>query len=129
MEQRRTRRFQLELPLSITRTGAERVTLAGFTKNISSSGVLFTAEREPDLGGPIEYVITLNHEGPQSGEPALHGQGAARRPGSYQCRDEIRANYQIAATLERYEFVRGRGPSVSPALRSSLPLVLRLLSL
>ena len=66
MEQRRTRRFKLQLPLSITRTGAERVTFAGYTKNISSSGVLFTAEREPDLGGPIEYIITLNHEGPQS---------------------------------------------------------------
>ena len=66
MEQRRTRRFKLQLPLSITRTGAERVTFAGHTDNISSSGVLFTADREPDLGGPIEYIITLNHEGPQS---------------------------------------------------------------
>src|SRR5215471_15831364 len=66
MEQRRTRRFKLHLPLSITRTGAERVTVPGYTKDISSSGVLFTAEREPDLGGPIEYVITLNHDGPQS---------------------------------------------------------------
>jgi hypothetical protein len=66
MEQRRTRRFKLHLPLSITRTGVERVTLAGYTRNISSSGVLFTAEREPDLGGPIEYIITLNPEGPQS---------------------------------------------------------------
>ena len=58
MDQRRTRRFQLELPVSITRTGAMRVTLAGRTKNISSAGVLFTATREPDLGGSIEYVIT-----------------------------------------------------------------------
>ena len=38
----------------------------GVTKNISSSGVLFTAGAQPDLGGPIEYVITLNHEGTQS---------------------------------------------------------------
>ena len=67
MEQRRTRRFQLQLPLSITRNGAERVALPGRTKNISSSGVLFTTEAEPDLtGGSIEYVITLNHEGPQT---------------------------------------------------------------
>src|ERR1035438_1287230 len=66
MEQRRTRRFKLQLPLSVTRAGAERVTLAGLTRNISSSGVLFTTEREPDLGGPIEYIITLNHDGSQS---------------------------------------------------------------
>jgi hypothetical protein len=110
MEQRRTRRFQLELPLSITRTGAERVTLSGFTKNISSSGVLFTTEREPDLGGPIEYVIALNHEGPNS--VSLRCMGKVLRS------DRVRTtavedptNYQIAATLERYEFIRGRGLS------------------
>ena len=66
MEQRRTRRFKLQLPLSITRAGAEKVALMGLTNNISSSGVLFTTEREPDLGGPIEYVITLNSDGSQS---------------------------------------------------------------
>src|ERR1035437_5745386 len=66
MEQRRTLRFQLQLPLSITRSGAERVTLAGLTNNISSSGVRFAAKKEPDLGGPIEYVIALNREGPQA---------------------------------------------------------------
>src|ERR1035441_6477914 len=66
MEQRRTLRFQLQLPLSITRSGAERVTLAGLTNNISSSGVLFTTKKEPDLGVPIEYVIALNREGPQA---------------------------------------------------------------
>lgn len=105
MEQRRTRRFKLQLPLSITRNGAERVTFAGITDNISSSGVLFTAEREPDLGSPIEYVITLNHEGPQAVNLRCVGKvlraarvrEAAEEPG-----------YQIAATLERYEFIRDR---------------------
>src|SRR5262245_62795778 len=102
MEQRRTRRFQLELPLSITRSGAERVTLAGLTKNISSSGVLFTAEREPDIGGPIEYVITLNHDGPQSVNLRCMGKVVRSDrmgiPG-----DEPRTGFQVAATLERYE--------------------------
>src|ERR1039457_574836 len=112
MEQRRTRRFQLQLPLSITRSGAERVTLAGFTKNISSSGVLFTAEREPDLGGPIEYVIVLNHDGPQFVSLRCMGKVLrADRVGTSPEADST--NYQIAATLERYEFVRGR--SAQPA--------------
>ena len=111
MEQRRTRRFQLQLPLSITRSGAERVTLDGFTKNISSTGVLFTTGREPDLGGPIEYVIVLNNEGPQSISLRCMGKVLrADRVGTGQ--DEDYPNYQIAATLERYEFVRGRGGSV-----------------
>ena len=110
-EQRRTRRFQLQLPLSITRAGAERVILPGFTKNISSSGVLFTAEREPELGGPIEYVIVLNHEGPQSVSLRCMGK-VLRSDRLYTSPDEERANFQIAATLERYEFVRGRGATL-----------------
>jgi PilZ domain-containing protein len=104
MEQRRTRRFQLQLPLSITRAGAERVALAGLTKNISSSGVLFTSEREPDLGGPIEYVITLNREGPHAVNLRCVGKVVrAERvnPGLIE-----HNGFQVAATLERYEFVR-----------------------
>jgi len=105
MEQRRTRRFKLQLPLAITRSGAERVALAGFTNNISSSGVLFTAEGEPDLGGPIEYIITLNGEGPQPVN--LRCMGKVIR--SDRKADEPKTgNYEIAATLERYEFVRER---------------------
>ena len=102
MEQRRTRRFELQLPLSITRSGAERVVLPGFTRNISSSGVLFTMSGEPDLGGPIEYVIVLNRDGPQSVSLRCMGKVLRADP------DEESTSFQIAATLERYEFVRGR---------------------
>ena len=110
MEQRRTRRFKLQLPLSITRTGAERVAFIGCTENISSSGVLFTAQREPDLGGPIEYIITLNHDGPQSVN--LRCMGKVLRADRLSApEDQLGSNYQIAATLERYEFVRERGAS------------------
>jgi len=106
MEQRRTRRFKLQLPLAITRAGADRVTTSGLTKNISSTGVLFTSEREPDLGGPIEYVITLNNDGAQSVNLRCVGKvlRAERMDGGH---EEMPA-YQIAATLERYEFVRER---------------------
>jgi hypothetical protein len=106
MEQRRTRRFNLQLPLSITRAGAERVTLAGHTDNISSSGVLFTTEREPDLGGPIEYVITLNSDSSQSVN--LRCIGKIIRSETAQTPGDTAAGCQIAATLERYEFVRER---------------------
>ncbi|PWU00791.1 MAG: hypothetical protein C5B51_24430 [Terriglobia bacterium] len=106
MEQRRTRRFTLQLPLSITRSGAERVAVAGFTKNISSSGVLFTAEREPDLGGPIEYVITLNLEGTQA--VSLRCVGKVLRAERIPDNNHEIPGFQVAATLERYEFVRER---------------------
>lgn len=105
MEQRRTRRFKLQLPLAITRSGAERVTLAGLTRNISSSGVLFTTEREPDLGGPIEYIITLNHDGSQPVNLRCIGK-VLRAERMDSPPDTGSLAYQIAATLERYEFVR-----------------------
>jgi PilZ domain-containing protein len=105
MEQRRTRRFTLQLPLSVTRSGSERVTLAGQTKNISSSGVLFTSEREPDLGGPIEYIITLNHEGPQPVTLRCMGKVLRAEP---MIPNGHLASFQVAATLERYEFLRDR---------------------
>jgi PilZ domain len=105
MEQRRTRRFQLELPLSITRTGTDRVAVAGRTKNISSSGVLFTTGVEPDLGGPIEYVITLSHDGPQAVNIRCVGKVLRLLPSPD---NGGHKTFQIAATLERYEFIRAR---------------------
>ena len=106
MEQRRTRRFKLQLPLAVTRSGADRVTSAGLTKNISSNGVLFTAEREPDLGGPIEYVITLHQDGSQPVNLRCIGK-VVRSQRLESGRADISA-YQVAATLERFEFVRDR---------------------
>lgn len=105
MEQRRTRRFQLELPLSITRAGAARMALAGRTMNISSTGVLFTAGAEPDLGGPIEYVITLSHNGAQSVNIRCVGK-VLRAERLHHSTDGELSSFQIAATLERYEFIR-----------------------
>jgi hypothetical protein len=105
MEQRRTRRFTLQLPLSITRAGAERVTVGGLTRNISSTGVLFTAEQEPDLGGSIEYVIMLSHLGPKS--VSLRCVGKVLRAERLSAGESASA-YEVAATLERYEFVRER---------------------
>lgn len=106
MEQRRTRRFKLQLPLSITRTGAARVALSGQTRNISSGGVLFTTETESDLsGGAIEYIITLNHDGTQSISLRCIGKviRLEREDQGYSG-----TAYHVAATLERYEFVRER---------------------
>jgi PilZ domain len=106
MEQRRTRRFPMKLPLSITRAGAERVDLPGLTKNISSSGVLFTTGLAAELGGPIEYVITLWGEGPQPVN--LRCMGKVLRSERVQVNGDVERLFQIAATLERYEFVRER---------------------
>ena len=79
--------------------------LAGITRNISSNGVLFTSDREPDLGGPIEYIITLNHDG--SHPVNIRCMGKVVRAEKVE-EDPVKppCAFQIAATLERYEFVR-----------------------
>jgi hypothetical protein len=108
MEQRRTRRFTLQLPLSITRSGAERVTVPGRTKNISSTGVLFTTESGHDLtGGSIEYIITLNTEAHQTVHLRCVGK-VVRCEQDMAAFTETPPGFRVAATLERYEFVRER---------------------
>ncbi len=97
----------MQLPLAITRSGTERMTLAGLTKNISSTGVLFTTGRGPDLGGPIEYIITLNHDGLQAVNLRCIGKVLRSERLQAETGAGIPA-YQVAATLERYEFVRER---------------------
>ena len=74
---------------------------SGLTKNISSGGVLFTAGREPDIGASIEYVIALG--GPSDQRVSLRCIGKALRANRS---DASESAYDIAATLERYEFVR-----------------------
>lgn len=75
--------------------------MVGQTRNISSTGVLFTSGRVTEPGGPIEYIITLNASGPHTvnlrciGKVVRSERMEAAVPG-----------YQVAATLERYEFVR-----------------------
>lgn len=94
MEQRRNRRFDLALPLAIVRQGDDAVLQAGETKNISSRGVLFTAERKIDFGGPIEYVVTLSGDT----EAAVN----IRCIGFVLRQDGL----EVAATMERHEFFR-----------------------
>ena len=105
MEHRRAQRFTLHLPLSVVRSGAGQPALAGQTNDISTVGVLFTTDQEPALSGPIEYVIAL-----RPGE---------KRPLQLRCMGKVvrleqpanghsqgSRSYRVAATLERYEFVR-----------------------
>jgi hypothetical protein len=79
--------------------------LAGCTNNISSGGVLFSTEGQPDFASPIEYVITLARDDQQVVNLRCMGRivrADREEPG----RDEASQAYRIAATLERYEFVR-----------------------
>lgn len=81
----------------------------GETRNLSSAGVLFSTDAKIEVGEPIEYVITLS-PGEDAPSPVdLHCLGKVTRFEA--AAEEWRSNarpFEIAATLERYEFVRAR---------------------
>lgn len=97
-EQRKNQRFDLKLPFEIVRTG-NNAKLVGETKNVSSSGVLFTSDSSVAVGEPIEYVITFPKPSNSRFEVRLRCVGTVLRED---------AESKFAATLERYEFVRSR---------------------
>src|SRR5687767_15810463 len=103
LEQRKAKRFELSLPVELIRNGIQRVSKVGETKNMSSSGVLFVSPEDVEIGQPIEYLITF-HPGTK-GEIRLRCVGKVvrvERPGP----TPADAHFNVAATLERYEFLR-----------------------
>jgi hypothetical protein len=103
VEQRRNQRFQLELPVRIMRMGDGHMPQDARTRNISASGVLFTADAQVPLGGTIEYVVTLTNV--RGVEVNLRCSGKVVR--SEKPAPELTQDgYLIAATLDRYQFVR-----------------------
>lgn len=86
------------MPLEILGRKSQRP--KGETRNVSSCGVLFTTPATVQVGEPIEYVITL---------PKVPG---TRQDVRLRCVGKVVRNEHpaaaFAATLERYEFVRGK---------------------
>jgi hypothetical protein len=104
MEQRRNQRFELKLPIELIRAGNTVIPQVGETRNMSSSGVLFTSEARLQEGVPIEYMVTLPAPG---AEPPLR----LRCMGKVVRNEERPAEpakfpFSVAVTLERHEFLR-----------------------
>jgi len=105
VEQRKAKRFDVKLPLRIVRNGMRPIAGFGETKNMSSAGVLFASDTRLDVGEPVEYVITLSGQVPNTVN--LHCLGKVTRldTPSPEWHESARP-FEVAATLERYEFVR-----------------------
>ncbi|HXP86230.1 MAG TPA: PilZ domain-containing protein [Bryobacteraceae bacterium] len=94
-EQRKNQRYDLRLPCEILR--AAQPTVTGETRNMSSSGVLFTSPGPVSVGETIEYFVTFPKPPGSPAEVRLRCVGKVLRA-------QERASF--AATLERYEFIR-----------------------
>ncbi len=107
IEQRRAKRFELELPLVIVRAGSERVSEIGTTRNISSGGVLFVSTKGMEIGGPVEYVVTLTTG--TTGVVNLRCMGKVLRLEKNVVEESPEQAVGVAISLERYEFLRSNG--------------------
>jgi hypothetical protein len=73
------------------------------TRNISSGGVLFSSEADVPLGGAIEYIVTLaNLDGTHVDLRCFGKVVRMEKPAAQPQLTE----FLIAATLDRYQFVR-----------------------
>lgn len=101
VDQRRTQRYKLNLPLRILQLGDQRVNRSEKTRDISSGGVCFYSSGPVDIGLPMEYMITLSGSNPPVQIRCL-GKVLRSQVGS-----EVQdAPYEVAVTMERYHFVR-----------------------
>ena len=108
-EQRRTKRFQLNLPVELVKSGSIPVHLTGETHNMSSGGVLFTSQSLMEIGEPIEYLVTLPSTVSAGTQVRIRCMGKVTRAESRENAELISERpYSIAATLERYEFIRNK---------------------
>ena len=105
-DQRRTKRFELHLPLKLLRAGSRQVNEVAETRNLSSGGVLFTSDEEIQIGEPIEYIITLPSKPGEKEKVKLHCVGKVIRLDKARGDSDAKTVRSVAATLERYEFVR-----------------------
>ncbi len=106
-EQRKSKRFDLKLPLEVVRKSFLPVSSVGETRNVSAGGVLFYASLKAEIGEPLEYIITFPTHSADGGSVSLRCLGKVVRvePNG----SENSGRLLVAATLERYEFVRQDG--------------------
>ena len=74
-----------------------------FTRNVSSSGVYFEFASSLDVGTPLEFVLTLPEQITKGNAVRIRCMGKVVRvdPGKSE-----EGSLGIAATIERYEFLR-----------------------
>jgi hypothetical protein len=106
LDQRRTHRYRLQLPLRIIQLGDKKVDRIEKTHDISSGGVCFLSPTNVEVGGRIEYLITLSGNNPPVRIRCLGKVLRSTRPDIL---DSPREFY-IAVTMERYHFVRSGDP-------------------
>src|ERR1700691_2711364 len=98
----------MQLPLQIIQVGSEKVNRIEQTRDISSGGVSFLSNEEVEVGGRIEYLITLSGSNPPVRIRCL---GKVLRSQ----KQEGDAPFEVAVTMERYQFMSPEAESFAAA--------------
>ncbi len=89
----------MQLPLQIVQVGSEKVNRTEQTRDISSGGVCFMSTEQVEVGGRIEYLITLSGSNPPVRIRCL---GKVLRS---QKQESDGSPFEVAVTMERYQFM------------------------
>lgn len=101
----------MTLPIEITHFDGKRMSRPARTFDIGSGGMLFSADRELTEGRTLEYLTTLVDALPPV---RIRCRGVILRV--RQVEPEGDASFQVAVTIDRYEFLR---PTPFPAAQAS----------
>ena len=98
-EKRNTRRFSLDLPISVKFLDNGKRELAGHTRDVSSRGVFMYLDTEITAGAPIEFVMTLPPEITLSESIRVRCTGKILRV------DNEAQEQGLAVAIDKYDFV------------------------
>lgn len=101
-EKRSTRRFSLDLPISVKFLENEKLELAGHTRDVSSRGVFMFLDAELRVGSSIEFVMTLPPEITLSDPIRVRCTGTVVRI------DKVAQEQGVAVAIDKYDFVSER---------------------
>lgn len=99
LEKRSTRRFALELPISVKFLNDGKYELTGRTRDVSSRGVYIRLNSDISEGARIEFVMTLPPEVTLAGAIRVRCSGRVLRV------DKNGREQGVAVTIEKYDFV------------------------
>ena len=98
-EKRTTRRFSLDLPISVKFIDSSKQELAGHTRDVSSRGVYMYLETEIKIDAPIEFVMILPREVTLADPIRVRCIGKVLRV------DKRDQEQGVAVAIEKYEFI------------------------
>jgi hypothetical protein len=100
VDRREARRFLMSLPMRVLPREANSKELHASTRDVSYRGLYFMSEAKFEVGGQIDFILTLPQKISSSGEVDIrcHGQVVRVEASTNGC-------VGVAAKIERYEFV------------------------